>query len=140
MHRLSSAEISLGPQGAADETDSGGLKWFAIQTKPRNEEKALCFLSRKAIPTFLPRLMVRRRHGSRTWQALEPLFPGYLFGRFVPEASVIDKIHWTPGISRILGAEGEPVPGPPGKCCGTRSASGPGASGLLSNAGTGRRA
>ncbi len=89
-----------------------GANWFAIQTKPKAEEKALCFLSRKAIPTFLPRLLVRRRHGSRTWQALGPLFPGYLFGRFVPEAPVIDMVRWTPGISRILGAEGEPAPVP----------------------------
>lgn len=111
MHPGSSQVIALGPQSTTDPVDARA-KWFAIQTKPRNEEKALCFLSRKSIPTFLPRLMVRRRHGSRTWQALEPLFPGYLFGRFVPEAEVIDKVRWTPGISRILGAEGEPVPVP----------------------------
>lgn len=111
MHRPSSPVISLVPQDATDAIDARA-KWFAIQTKPRNEEKALCFLSRKAIPSFLPRLMVRRRHRSRTWQALEPLFPGYLFGRFVPEAEVIDKVRWTPGISRILGPEGEPLPVP----------------------------
>ncbi len=111
MHSGSSQVIALGPQSTIDAVDARA-KWFAIQTKPRYEEKALCFLSRKAIPTFLPRLMVRRRHGSRTWQALEPLFPGYLFGRFVAEDSSIDKIRWTPGISRILGAEGEPVPVP----------------------------
>lgn len=111
MHPGSSQVIALGPQSTTDAVDARA-KWFAIQTKPRYEEKALCFLSRKAIPTFLPRLMVRRRHGSRSWQSLEPLFPGYLFGRFVPEAPVIDMVRWTPGISRILGAEGEPAPVP----------------------------
>lgn len=109
MLSLNGPALSLGIQHALVPS---GSQWFAIQTKPRNEEKALCFLSLKAIPTFLPRLMVRRRHGSRTWYALEPLFPGYLFGRFIPEAPVIDRVRWTPGISRILGAEGEPAPVP----------------------------
>lgn len=111
MRPLSSSMTSIVPHDATDVIDAR-TKWFAIQTKPRNEEKALCFLSRKEIPTFLPRLMVRHRHGSRRWQALEPLFPGYLFGRFVPDAQVIDTVRWTPGISRILGPEGEPAPVP----------------------------
>lgn len=62
MHLLNSEEISFGPQGATDAIDSGGPKWFAIQTKPRKGYKALCPLSRVAIPRFKPRLMVRA-HG-----------------------------------------------------------------------------
>lgn len=92
--------------------DVSSPQWFAIQTKPRAEEKTLGFLSSKCIPTFMPRLLVHRRHRSRKWKALEPLFPGYLFARFCPEAQTIDRVRWTPGVREILGVEGEPIPVP----------------------------
>jgi transcription antitermination factor NusG len=48
---------------------------------------------------------------------LEPLFPGYLFVCMEPPAvnpASWDKVRWTPGVSRILGAEGIPEPVPEG--------------------------
>lgn len=83
--------------------------WYAVQTKPREETKALGFLARKTIPGFLPRLLVQRRHGSRRWQALEPLFPGYLFVHIAPEPGALDQVRWTPGVRRILGNDEHPV-------------------------------
>ncbi len=59
----------------------GGLRWYAIQTKPRKEtvvEKRLINLS---LEVFLPWLRCRRRVGSRHHWVLAPLFPGYLFCR-----------------------------------------------------------
>jgi transcriptional antiterminator RfaH len=85
-----------------------------VQTKARAEQKAVEFLARKGIPTFVPRLLVRRRHGSRRWYALEPLFPGYLFARFVPLPDLIDRVRWTPGVRRLLGDEDGPAPLPDG--------------------------
>lgn len=58
-----------------------GLRWYAIQTKPRKEtlvEKRLRDLS---LEVFLPWLEVRRRIGTRYEWVLVPLFPGYLFCR-----------------------------------------------------------
>lgn len=94
----------------ADSTDSG--EWYAIQTKPRSEDKVTAFLAQKSIPTFLPRLLVRRRHGSRRWDALEPLFPGYLFARFTPDPRMLDRVRWAPGVRKVLGYGEEPVPVP----------------------------
>ncbi len=88
------------------------LNWYAIQTKPHAEEKAVSFLSMKTITTFLPRLLVHHRHGSRRWQAPEPLFPGYLFAQFAPDPQVIDQVRWTPGVKKILGDEDAPIPVP----------------------------
>ncbi len=89
-----------------------GTNWYVIQTKPRAEGKSLAFLDQKNIPTFLPRLLVNHRHGSRRWQAAEPLFPGYLFARFVAEPQILSSIRWTPGIKQVLwdGADPTPVP------------------------------
>ncbi len=86
--------------------------WYVVQTKARAEQKAAGFLVRKAVSTFLPLLLVRRRHGSRRWYALEPLFPGYLFARFVPVARTVDHVRWTPGVRRLLGDGEAPVPVP----------------------------
>jgi transcriptional antiterminator RfaH len=87
-------------------------EWYAIQTKPRAEEKTVQFLSLKAIPTFLPQILANRRHGSRLWQALDPLFPGYLFAQFAVESSTIATVRWTPSVSKILGDEESPTPVP----------------------------
>lgn len=92
--------------------DVSSQLWFAIQTKPRAEEHAARFLSLKAITTFLPRLLVRHRHGSRRWESLEPLFPGYLFARFTPEPQIINSVRWAPGVRKVLGDETEPIPVP----------------------------
>ena len=77
--------------------------WFVAQTSGRAEQRACDFLNQKAVTTYLPRLLVRRRHGSRRWQALEPLFPGYLFVQFEPIPEAIYRVRWTPGIVRLLG-------------------------------------
>jgi transcriptional antiterminator RfaH len=84
--------------------------WFVAQTSGRAEQKASELLNQKAVTTYLPRLLVRRRHGSRRWQALEPLFPGYLFIQFEPRPETIYRVRWTPGIMRLLGDGEMPIP------------------------------
>jgi transcriptional antiterminator RfaH len=84
--------------------------WFVVQTKPRAEDHAEGMLAQRAVPTFLPRLLVRKRHGSRRWNALEPLFPGYLFCRFAPTAEAIARVRWAPGVKRLLGDDDGPIP------------------------------
>lgn len=90
-------------------TDTDPAKWFVIQTKARSEERVCEHLAGDDVVTFLPQLLVRRRHGSRRWQALEPLFPCYLFARFSLESPAWSRIQWTPGVRRLLGGE-TPVP------------------------------
>ncbi len=84
--------------------------WFVAHVKPRQEEAVCVRLGLKGIPTFLPKLLVRRRHGSRRWEALEPLFPGYVFVQFTPEPATLYQVRWTPGIKRLLGSEEGPLP------------------------------
>jgi transcriptional antiterminator RfaH len=84
------------------------------QTKPRVEERVVDLLRQERIDTFLPRLAVRHRHGSRRWWALEPLFPGYVFVACRRRAEEIRRVRWTAGIRRLLGEEegGFPTPVP----------------------------
>lgn len=83
--------------------------WFVVQTKPRGEEQALKSLLQRPVTPFLPRLCVRRRHGSRRWEALEPLFPGYLFCHLDPQPEILAQVRWARGVKRILGDEDGPV-------------------------------
>ena len=91
---------------------SMGPLWLAVQTKPRVEEQVLVRLSLRDVTTFLPRLMVTRRSGSRRWHALEPLFPSYLFVHLLPEPAAICRARWTPGVKRLLGDGEMPIPVP----------------------------
>ncbi len=87
-----------------------GARWFVAHVKPRQEEAVCQRLRYAAVVTFLPRLLTHRRRGSRRWQAIEPLFPGYVFVQFSPDAATLYRVRWTPGIKRLLGNEEGPTP------------------------------
>lgn len=59
----------------------GGLRWYALRTKPRKEPEVEKRLGNLSLEVFLPWLRSRRRIGSRYQWVLIPLFPGYLFCR-----------------------------------------------------------
>lgn len=59
----------------------GGLRWYALRTKPRKEPEVEKRLSNFRLEVFLPWLQSRRRVGTRYRWMLTPLFPGYLFCR-----------------------------------------------------------
>lgn len=59
----------------------GGLRWYAIRTKPRKEPEVEKRLGNFSLEVFLPWLRCRRRIGTRYQWMLTPLFPGYLFCR-----------------------------------------------------------
>jgi len=87
-------------------------RWYAVNTKPRAEETVLRFMTLREIPAYMPRIFVHHRHGSRRWEAVEPLFPGYLFVRVVAEPRQIDTVQWTPGVKQLLWSGNEPAPVP----------------------------
>lgn len=58
------------------------MNWYAVSTKPRQEDLAELNLQRLGVETFCPQLkqtkLIRRKRQTVTG----PLFPGYLFTRF----------------------------------------------------------
>ncbi len=79
------------------------LSWYAIRTKPRQEERAVENLTSWGITTLAPRL--KGNDGRRDLQ----LFPGYIFARF-EGLKMLHKIHYTRGVSYIVSFGGIPAP------------------------------
>lgn len=54
-------------------------KWFAIRTKPRQEEIAKMNYIRQGFAVYSPKVQTTRRHARKLEKVLRPLFPGYIF-------------------------------------------------------------
>lgn len=53
--------------------------WYAVFTKPRGEELAAANLRNQGYRVCLPRLSTQRRRKGKWSDAVEPLFPRYLY-------------------------------------------------------------
>jgi len=53
--------------------------WYLVQSKPRNEMRALENLARQGYETYLPLMEVERLQRGKLSKKMEPLFPRYLF-------------------------------------------------------------
>jgi transcriptional antiterminator RfaH len=78
------------------------LPWYVIQTKSRQEFKALSELNNQLFECFLPTVEKYGRKGDHPNKAVEPLFSRYLFVRFNEKENKWIKIQNTRGVSRIL--------------------------------------
>jgi len=89
-----------------------GLHWYAVQTQPHAETKALAHLQRQGFATYLPRYLRRRRHARRVDTVAAPLFPRYLFVAIDMAVQRWRSIRSTVGVSQIVSVGDTPVPVP----------------------------
>ncbi len=83
-------------------------EWYALSTKPRHEHQAASSLETLGVQTLCPRLM-RRKIVRRKWRdVLSPLFPGYIFARFDPNAS-FRAVSYARGVRKIVSFGNTPV-------------------------------
>lgn len=78
------------------------FSWYAVRTKPRQEDRAVENLAYWGIDTLAPKL---RGKSGRTDSHL---FPGYIFARF-DGTRMLHKIHFTRGVSYVLSFGGVPA-------------------------------
>jgi transcriptional antiterminator RfaH len=89
------------------------LRWYAVQTKPRQEERVRYWLrERSGLPVFLPRIQGVRRRRTRRVTVVEPLFPSYLFVEMRLDPDPWYAVKWTPGVRRIVATGDVPTPVP----------------------------
>jgi transcriptional antiterminator RfaH len=85
------------------------MKWYVVQSKPREEERALHYLEEKGFHAYLPRMEVVRIRGFKNVKTEKPLFPGYLFCRFDIDESLA-HVRWTRGVKKLLPESVYPMP------------------------------
>jgi transcription antitermination factor NusG len=81
--------------------------WYALQTKPKNERKVEQLLRQKGYECLTPTYRLKRKWSDRTVEIDFPLFPGYVFCRFIPSA--LGKAILTQGVIKIVGFGGKPA-------------------------------
>ena len=83
-------------------------RWYAIQTRTQHERVVAQALADKGYEQFVPLFRRRRRLGAEIREIDEPLFPGYVFGKF----DVLRRlpILVTPGVRKIVGCGKTPLP------------------------------
>jgi transcription antitermination factor NusG len=99
------AHLEISPHSSANCAE---FPWFALQIRLRYETIVESFLRGTGYESFLPTYLSRRRWSDRIKQVELPLFPGYVFCRFHPQARLpILKI---PGFISIVGIARNPTP------------------------------
>ncbi len=84
--------------------------WYAIWTRSRHEKLVRDQLDKKAVDVFLPTIGKWSRWKDRKKKIDWPLFPGYVFARFVPDERIgILKVD---GVVQIISNNGmlSPIP------------------------------
>jgi transcriptional antiterminator RfaH len=81
-----------------------GLRWYVVQTKPKQESRADANLRRYGLPTFAPKLRSPRARGpeGRVSYVVAPLFPGYIFSRFDADRQ-LQNVRLTRGVQKVIG-------------------------------------
>ena len=81
----------------------GGLRWYVVQTKPREEERADDNLRAWKVETLAPKIKNRRvnEFSNRCTFITKPLFPGYIFARF-DASTLLHNVNSTRGIQRVV--------------------------------------
>ena len=76
--------------------------WYAVQTKPRQEDVADANLVRQGFHVYLPKVLVRRRKRDRWVKVVETLFPRYLFVQVNTDQVSLAPIRSTLGVVGLV--------------------------------------
>ena len=84
-------------------------RWFVVNTKPKNEDRAAGNFLNGGFDVLAPKLRLRKYKEGRFMYFIEPMFPGYIFVKFHP----VDDYHlvkYTRGVKTIVNFGGKIIP------------------------------
>jgi transcriptional antiterminator RfaH len=85
------------------------MNWYAIYTKPGQEDKVEESLARASVEVFHPKMRRKKHVRGRYEYIIRPFFPNYLFAKF--DASLLyHMIKYTRGVRGIVGNQNSPWP------------------------------
>jgi len=85
------------------------MHWYAIHSRPRQEERALENLERQGFEVWLPMLTVEKVRRGKLAQVVEPMFSRYLFIRLDTEQTNWSPIRSTLGVSKLVSFGNRPA-------------------------------
>jgi len=85
------------------------MHWYAINSKPRQEERALENLERQGFEAWLPMLTVEKFRRGKLAKVVEPMFSRYLFIRLDTEQTNWSPIRSTLGVSKLVSFGNRPA-------------------------------
>lgn len=97
-------------------------RWYAVNTLPHQETRAILNLDRQGYDAFLPVHRKTRRHARRIDTIRAALFPSYLFVRLDTTREGWSPINSTYGVRRLVCQNGMPAALPEGFVEGLREA------------------
>jgi len=85
--------------------------WYAVYTKPKEEERADSNLRAWGVKTFTPKIRERRPGHSyrKVTNVIRPLFPRYIFAQFISNAE-LHKVNYTRGVCSVVAFGEKPCP------------------------------
>ena len=95
-------------------TENNGAQWYAVQSHPREEQKALEHLRRQNYLAYLPRYAAKVSHARKSTRVFRPFFPRYLFVSLDLASQGWRAIRSTMGVSNIVCFGDRPSALPPG--------------------------
>ena len=84
-------------------------RWFAVCCKPRQEAVAEENLLRQGFRVYLPRIRIRQRQRGKWIDAVEVLFPRYIFIRVDPQQRSTATVRSTRGVTGLVRFGGQPA-------------------------------
>ena len=85
------------------------MQWFLLQTKVKQEQRAVENLERQAVVCFCPMIHVEKISRGKRINVLEALFPGYLFVHVGEASASATSIRSTRGVSNFVSSGGAPI-------------------------------
>ena len=83
--------------------------WYLVYTKLRKERVAEQNLQRQSYEVYLPLIQQPRRQRGRWIEAIDPLFPRYLFVHLQPGYDNMGSIRYTTGVRNLVRFTVEPA-------------------------------
>jgi len=85
--------------------------WYVVHTHPKQEDRTNVNLKTWGIETFNPTLKVNRYNEftGKVTHIIKPLFPGYIFSRFIYNDSY-HRVRYTRGVQSLVSFNNVPVP------------------------------
>ena len=88
-----------------------GLGWYVIHTHPKQEERTSSNLNLGGIETLTPKLQLKKAnpYTGKLQRVTKPLFPGYIFARFVYNQQY-HNVRYTRGVHSLISFNNKPTP------------------------------